>query len=207
MWIDVDQTAIDFAKRRPAVDRRNRLLKWPVVEHRAVEKRGRGRIDAGAQVVWKGLGDEFRAPRPASFPLRHHLAHFHDSRGRKGARERRGRTRGEGKTWRVVEAEVALDLAVRVPPIAEVQYVMVLALMDERRVVDLHRRPGRASAERSTATSAFSSHRSRNASMGKSWLKARASMVPLMPPAEAPAMISTTTRISTVRPISRSSSK
>ena len=42
---------------------------------------------------------------------------------------------------------------------------------------------------------------------GVRWLKARASMVPLMPPAEAPAMISTTTRISTVRPISRSSPK
>src|SRR5499427_10304521 len=138
MRIDIDQTAIDFAKRRPAVDRRNRLLKWPVVEHRAVEKRGCGRIDAGAQVVWKGLGDEFRAPRPAAFPLRHHLVHFHDSRRRKGARERRGRTRGEGETRRVVEAEVALDLAVRVPPVAEVQYVMVVALMDEWRIVNLH---------------------------------------------------------------------
>src|SRR5262245_64373489 len=56
--------------------------------------------------------------------------------------------------------------------------------------------PARASGASRTATSAFSSHRSRSASMGRSWLKARASIVPLMPPAEAPAMISTTTRIS-----------
>jgi hypothetical protein len=32
-------------------------------------------------------------------------------------------------------------------------------------------------------------------------------MVPLMPPADAPAMMSTITRSSTVRPISRNSSK
>jgi hypothetical protein len=43
--------------------------------------------------------------------------------------------------------------------------------------------------------------------MDKSWLSARASIVPLMPPADAPAMISTTTRISTLPPMSRSSSK
>src|SRR5215831_20540684 len=138
MRIDVDQTAIHLAKRRPAVDRRNRLLKWPVVEHRAVEKRGRGRIDAGAQVVWKALGDEFRAPRPAAFPLHHYLVHFHDTRRRECARERRGRARGEGETRRVVEVEVTRDLAVREPPVAKVQYVMVVALMDERRIVDLH---------------------------------------------------------------------
>jgi hypothetical protein len=67
--------------------------------------------------------------------------------------------------------------------------------------------PARASGASRTATSAFSSHRLRSAPMGRSWLRARANMVPLMPPAEAPAMMSTTTRISMVRPISRSSSK
>ncbi len=67
--------------------------------------------------------------------------------------------------------------------------------------------PARASGDSSTVTSALSSHRSRSASIGRSWLSARASMVPLMPPADAPAMMSTTTRSSTLRPISRSSSK
>ena len=38
-------------------------------------------------------------------------------------------------------------------------------------------------------------------------MAARASMVPLMPPAEAPAMMSTTVRSSMLRPMSRSSSK
>ena len=55
----------------------------------------------------------------------------------------------------------------------------------------------------SISTSAFSSHRSRCASIGRSWAKARASMVPLMPPAEAPAMMSTITRNSALRPISQ----
>ena len=67
--------------------------------------------------------------------------------------------------------------------------------------------PARASADSSTETSALSSHKARSASIGRSWLSARASMVPLMPPADAPAMMSTTTRNSTLRPISRSSSK
>ena len=138
MRIDVNQAAIHFAKRRPAVDRRNRLLEWPVVEHRAVEKRGRGRIDAGAQVVWKRLGDEFRAPGPACFPFHHDLVHFHDAGRREGARERRGRARGEGESRCIVEAEVALDVAVRVPTVGKVQYVVVVALMDERRIVNLN---------------------------------------------------------------------
>ena len=67
--------------------------------------------------------------------------------------------------------------------------------------------PARASGDSSTETSALSSHRSRSAPIGRSWLSARASMVPLMPPADAPAMMSTTTRNSTLRPISRSRSK
>src|SRR5262249_55391209 len=57
---------------------------------------------------------------------------------REGARERRGRARGEGESRRIVEAEVALDLAVRVPPVGKVQYVVVVALMDERRGVNLY---------------------------------------------------------------------
>ena len=56
--------------------------------------------------------------------------------------------------------------------------------------------PARVSGDSSTVTSALSSHRSRIGSIGRSWLSARASMVPLMPPAEAPAMMSTTTRSS-----------
>ena len=67
--------------------------------------------------------------------------------------------------------------------------------------------PALVSGDSSTVTSALSSHRSRIDSMRRSWLSARASMVPTMPPADAPAMMSTTTRRSTVRPTSRSSSK
>src|SRR5262249_42212142 len=62
MWIYVDETAIDLAKRRPAVDCRDRFLKRAVVEHRAVEKRYQCRVDAGAQMVGERFRDEFRAP-------------------------------------------------------------------------------------------------------------------------------------------------
>ena len=199
---------------------------------------------------------------------------------------------------RVVEIEVALDLAVGPAPVGEMQHVAMLQLVDERRIVDLdklpiavvigqrheqieavagrqqraagdfgspiavtasyispamaaverrleparaheqrkllpHLRildrasntpvaaaaqisglrnhllqlPARASGASSTVTSALSSQRSRSGPIGRSWLSARASMAPLMPPAEAPAMTSTTTRSSSLRPISRSSSK
>src|SRR5207302_7597638 len=46
--------------------------------------------------------------------------------------------RGEGESRCSVEAEVALDVAVRVPTVGKVQYVVVVALMDERRIVNLY---------------------------------------------------------------------
>ena len=67
--------------------------------------------------------------------------------------------------------------------------------------------PARASGASRTEMSALSSHRSRSEPIGRSWLSARASMVPLMPPAEAPAMTSTTTRSSSERPMARNRSK
>src|SRR5262245_16813236 len=67
--------------------------------------------------------------------------------------------------------------------------------------------PALASGASSMATSAFSSHLSRSALIGRSWQMARASMAPLMPPADAPAMMSTPTRSSSLRLISRSRSK
>src|SRR5207302_7760681 len=57
----------------------------------------------------------------------------------------------------------------------------------------------RVSGDSSTETSALSSQSSRNGLIGRSWLSARASIVPLMPPAEAPAIMSTTTRSSVLR--------
>ena len=44
----------------------------------------------------------------------------------------------KARPGRVVELEVALDLAVRVPAIGEVQDVMMIEFMDQRRIVDLH---------------------------------------------------------------------
>ena len=75
------------------------------------------------------------------------------------------------------------------------------------RRIHLLETPARASGASSSPTSARSSQKSRNAPIGRSWASARASMAPLMPPAEAPATMSTTTRRSTVRPMSRSRSK
>ena len=138
MRINVNQTAIDLTERRPAVDRRDRFLKRAVVEHRAVEERYRCWVDAGAQMIGKGLRDEFRAPRPASAPLRHQLVHFHDPRRRKGARERGRRPRRKGESRRIVEAKIALDLAVRVTPVGKAKNVVVITLVDERRIVNLH---------------------------------------------------------------------
>ena len=86
----------------------------------------------------KLLGDELGAPRPGPLPLRHHLVHLHDPRRRKGAGERGGRACGKGEARGIVELEIALDLAVGVAAIVEVQNVVMVELMDERRIVDLH---------------------------------------------------------------------
>jgi hypothetical protein len=133
-----DETAIDLAKRWPAVDCRDRFLKRAVVEDRTVKKRCRCRVDAGAQMVGEGFRDEFRAPRPAAVPLRHDFVHFHDPRRRKGARKRGRRPRRKGESRRIVEAKVALDLPVRMPLVGKTKNMVVIALVNKRRIVNLH---------------------------------------------------------------------
>ncbi len=135
--LDIDEPAVDLAIGRPAVDGGDRLLERPVVEHGAVDERGRGGIDAGAHLVLEAFGDELRPPRPARLPLDQHLVHLDDPRRRKGARKRRGRAGGKGETRRVVEVEVALDFAGRELAVGELQQVVVLDLVDQRRIVDL----------------------------------------------------------------------
>src|SRR6516225_4176739 len=71
-------------------------------------------------------------------PLHHHLVHFHDARRREGARKRGCGTRGESKARSIVEIKVALDLTARMASIGKAQNVMVIALVDERRIVNLH---------------------------------------------------------------------
>ena len=78
-----------------------------------------------------------RRGQPA-LPLRHHLVHLHDPRRREGAGKRGGRARGKGEARGIVELEIALDVAVGVPPIGEVQHVVMIELVDERRIVNLH---------------------------------------------------------------------
>ena len=73
-----------------------------------------------------------------SMSARHHLVHLHDPRRWKGARERGGRACGDGEARGVVELEIAFDLAVGVAAIVGVPNVVMVELMDERRVVDLH---------------------------------------------------------------------
>ena len=70
--------------------------------------------------------------------MRHQLVHFHDPRRRKGARERGRRPRRKGESRRIVEAKIALDLAVRVTPVGKAKNVVVITLVDERRIVNLH---------------------------------------------------------------------
>ncbi len=137
MRIDVDKPSVHFAISRPAVDRLDRLLERPVVEHGAVEKRGGRGIDAGTQMVGKTVGDEIGPARPGGVALGHQLVHLDDARGRKRAGKRGGRARGEREARRVVEAELALDLAIGAPAIGEMQHVMMVALADQRRIVDL----------------------------------------------------------------------
>ena len=138
MRLDVNEAPIDLPIGRPALDRRDRLPERPVVEHRAVDERDRGRIDTGPQMVVEGPFDKFGAPRPAGLPLGHQIVHLHDPRRREGARERRGRARGKGQHRGVVEIEIALDLAVGPAPIAEPQHVVMVQLVDQRRIVNLH---------------------------------------------------------------------
>ena len=111
-----------------------------------------------------------------------------------GGRNQRERTSSES-FWRTSMSLIAVSMPVFAAP--------------QRNGLRNHllQTPARVSGDSSTATSALSSQRSRMAAIGKSWLSARASMAPLMPPADAPAMMSTTTRSSRLRPMSRSSSK
>src|SRR5262245_9376462 len=138
MRLDVNQPAVDLAVRRPAVDRGDRDLKWPVVEDRPVDERHRRRINADVTVILKRLGDELVAPRPRAALLRNHLVHLDDLGGREGAGKRRGGARRKGERSRIVEIEIALDLAVRAPLIAEPQDVLVIELVDQRWLVTLN---------------------------------------------------------------------
>ncbi len=119
--VDIDQPAVDLAIGRPAMDRRDRLLERAIVEHGAVEEGGRGRVDAGTQMVREAAGHEAGSPRPAGAALRQHLVHLHDPGRRKGARKRRGGTRGKSETGGIIEIEIALDLAARAAAVDEMQ--------------------------------------------------------------------------------------
>ena len=138
MRVDVDQPPVDLPIGRPAVDRRDRHLERPVVEHRAVDERHRGRIQAGPQMGMKATRDELGPPRPGVPTLRDHLVHLDDPRRRKCARERRGGARREGEAGGARQLEVALDLAARVAPVVEMHEVVMLLLVDQRRIVDLN---------------------------------------------------------------------
>ena len=69
--------------------------------------------------------------------MRHDFVHFHDPRRRKRPGDGRGRARGKRESGGIVEAEVALHGAAQ-PAIAELQDVVVIDLVNERRIVDLH---------------------------------------------------------------------
>ena len=51
MRLDIDQPPVNLPVGGPAMDRRDRELERPVVEHRAVNERCHRRIDVGAQVM------------------------------------------------------------------------------------------------------------------------------------------------------------
>ncbi len=135
--IDIDEPPVHLAVGRAAVDRRNRLAEGAVVEHGAVDEAGCRRIEIGADVALEIALEEILASWPFLAELREQLINLGDLRRRKRARKRRGRARGEGECRRVVECEIAFDLAARPPPVVEVQYLAVLKLLNERRIVDL----------------------------------------------------------------------
>ena len=88
MRLDIDEAPVDLTIGRPPMDRRDRKLKWPVVEHGAIDEGHRRRVHAGLLVILERLGDESLPPRPGLAALRHHLVHLHDLGRRKRARER-----------------------------------------------------------------------------------------------------------------------
>ena len=100
-----------------------------------------------------------------------------------GGRNQRERTNSDS-FWRTSKSLIARSMPVVAAP-------QITGLRNH-----LLQAPARVSGDSRTDTSALSSQRSRSAPIGRSWLSARASMVPLMPPADAPAMMSTTTRSS-----------
>ena len=69
MRVDIEEAPVDLAISRPAMDRGDRLLKRPIVEHGAVDKRYRRGIDACANMVGETIGDELGAARPAAMPF------------------------------------------------------------------------------------------------------------------------------------------
>ena len=79
--------AIADAIGRPAMDRRDRKLERPVVEHGAVDERHRRRIDAGVLVMPERFCHERVAPRPCPAALRDDLVDLRDLGWRKRTRE------------------------------------------------------------------------------------------------------------------------
>ena len=123
------------------MDCRDRDLERPIVEDRAVDERRRRRVDVGLQMLLELSADELLPARPGGAPLRDQLVHLHDLRRRKGARKGRGGARRKGEAGRIVQPEIAFHLAVGPPPIAEAQHVVMLQLVNERRIVDLDELP------------------------------------------------------------------
>ena len=136
--LDINDTAIDLAIGRAAVDGVDGFAERPVAQHAAVDERGRGDIDIDAPVVLEIVVDEFAAARPVVAAARDELVHLDNARRRERAGKRRRRARGKGQRPGIGEIEVRLHRAAWLSLIAKAQHVPMLALVDEWRIVNLH---------------------------------------------------------------------
>src|SRR5208282_6827092 len=106
-------------------------------EHAAVDEGCELGIRAGPVVALEVAREKARAVRPFEALAFQERVHLDDPRRRKGAWKGGGSARGKRKRGCVRKREVAFDLAGGGAPIAEAEDVAMLALADERRVVDL----------------------------------------------------------------------
>ncbi len=142
--IDIDEAAVDLAEGGAAVDRRDRLVERPVVEHAAVDEARARRVDVGLAVGDKVARDELRALRPLRPLADHEVVHFRDAGGRKGAGEGRGRARREGERRRVRKLEIAFRAAVGAAPVAAHGGDRVVHQFGHARSVERRLEPARA---------------------------------------------------------------
>ncbi len=135
MRIDEDQPPVHLAEGAMDPDVADRGEDGLVVEHAAVEQHHFGGVHAARAVVREVARQEALARTPRQPARGQQGVHLGQPGGREGARIGRRGARREGERGRVVETEVAVELAGPAMLAGEAQQVAMLALAQQRRVV------------------------------------------------------------------------